>query len=97
MREINMKSMEGLVKLGVVGGKHDVTESGEPPWKGMPKFARLVTPLILYRDDQQTRVLLVDYILVLGVASTDGVMLDTSGDCQMVARDREGMGENGMA
>jgi hypothetical protein len=46
MRESNLELMEGLARLGVVRREHGVADSGEPPWKGMPKFARLVRPLL---------------------------------------------------
>jgi hypothetical protein len=62
------------VKPRELRGEHTVADSGEPPWKGMPKFARLVRPLLesFYQNDQPTLALLVNYELVHGVTSTVG-------------------------
>jgi hypothetical protein len=64
----------------------------------MVDFARLRTPFLdsFYQNDPHTSALLVDYLWVPGVASSDEFILDTSGYCELVARDRERTREIGM-
>jgi hypothetical protein len=64
----------------------------------MVDFTRLRTLFLdsFYQNDPHTSALLVDYLWVPGVASSDEFILDTSGYCELVARDRERTREIGM-
>jgi hypothetical protein len=65
--------------------------SGEHRWKGTLEFDRLSTSFLdsLYQDDPHTRALLMDYLWVPRVASTDELKLGTGGVCEVVAKDME--------
>jgi hypothetical protein len=92
MRKLTTRLIDCSRKAGMDGVEHGVAISGEPPWKGVPKFARLVRPLLdsFYQNDQQTLALLVDYLWVPRVASSDELKLDTGGVCEVVAKNMEG-------
>jgi hypothetical protein len=67
--------------------------------KGTLKIARLRPPLLdsFYQDDPLTRALLLDYLWVHGVASSDGGVMNSGDRAWRFAGNREGLRENGVA
>jgi hypothetical protein len=67
-------------------------KSGDHLRKGTPKFSKLSTPLLdsFHQIDPHTPALLVDYLWVPRVASSDELKLDPGGVCVVVAKNMEG-------
>jgi hypothetical protein len=99
MRRLTTKWIGCLRKTGMDEVEHGVANSGEPERKGTVKFDRLSTPFLdsFYQNDPETHALLVDYLRVHGVASSDGGVMISSDRAWQVAGNREGLRENGVA
>jgi hypothetical protein len=89
MRNLTRVALVWSLKAGLVGDELTDMISGEHRRKGTLEFGRLSTPFLdsFYQNDPHARALLMDYLSVPGVASSDGLFLTP-------ARQYGGLGRN---